>query len=277
MQNTSHLFHYQIQTVQFTELGPNWNTELFVPQRRLLPYGRLYFPVSGEGSVTFLEKTYTLERGKMLLIPPFASVKLKCSDHLEKYWAHFNIWNSGKEWDLFMFCGKCLEWQVPEEKFAFVTELFEKMIPFFSQEAFSNKLTLLDEEVNNSAITLLLAPFLKSILSDTRSLPMNRLLKLLDYLNSHIEEAPSLETLGKVAGVVPDYLSSLFRKQLGASPVEFRNSLRLDKIRLDLNHRTHNLSEIAEKWGFSSEQAFSKWFKRQTGISPRAFRQKEDY
>ena len=277
MQVPGHLFQYKIMVARFEHLGPEWDTERYSPQDWLIPCCRLYLPIAGEGSVTYLNRTYILKRGVMLLIPPFAVVKLKCDVFLDKYWAHFNIWNSKTERDLFMFSGRCLEWEVPEEKISFFTELFNVMLPFYKKNAPITKLTALDEELANNALSLLLAPFLKQLLSETNSLPMDRLLKLLNYLNTHIEEAPSLEKLGKIAGLSADYLSILFRKQLGASPVEFRNTLRMSGIRLDLNSNSMTLSEIAEKWGFSSEQAFSKWFKRQKGVSPRACRKRREF
>ena len=277
MQDSGHLFRYKIMTARFEHLGPEWNTDRFAPEDSLVPFCRLYFLIAGEGRVTYLGKTYILKRGTIPLVPPLAITRIKCHDFLDKYWVHFNIWNNQSERDLFMLSGKCLEWNVPEESFPYLTELFKVMLPFYRKESPIVKLTALDEELANNALSLLLAPFLKQILSESRALPMDRLLKLLDYLNTHIAEVPFLETLGKVAGIGPNYLSALFRKQLGASPVEFRNSLRMSKIRLDLINESMPLSEIAEKWGFPSEQAFSKYLKRQKGVSPRAYRKKGEF
>lgn len=277
MQGSQELFHYKIMTARFEQLGPEWDTERFHPEDCLIPFCRLYFPIAGEGRVTYLGKTYTLKRGTMLLVPPLAITRIKCDDFLNKYWVHFNVWNNQSERDLFMFAGRCLEWRVPEEKFSFITELFQIMLPFYRKTPPIEKLTALDEELANNALSLLLAPFLEMILAEESTPSMDRFMKLLDYMNSHIEEAPSLQSLSKVAGIGPNYLSSLFRKHLGASPVAFRNTLRMSRIRLDLINESMSFASIAEKWGFPSSQAFSKWLKRQKGLSPRSYRKRGEF
>ena len=67
------------------ELGLAWNTDQFVPVMRLLPFSRLYLPESGAGEVHCQDRIYKLERGRMLLIPAFANIKLSCNERLVRY------------------------------------------------------------------------------------------------------------------------------------------------------------------------------------------------
>ena len=47
------------------KLDRNWNTEYFRKATRILPYSRIYFPVSGYGTVEHKGRIYKLVPGRM--------------------------------------------------------------------------------------------------------------------------------------------------------------------------------------------------------------------
>ncbi len=82
-------------------------------------------------------------------------------------------------------------------------------------------------------------------------------------------------TLGSVAqavGINPAYLSSLFKKEMGLSFSDYVLMLRVEHAKHLLRTTSLPIIDIAGQMGFESQSYFSSVFKKQTGVSPRAFR-----
>lgn len=76
----------------------------------------------------------------------------------------------------------------------------------------------------------------------------------------------------QLLGVTPDRLNTAIRRATGRSPMEFINQrLAAEAMRL-LDQSPLQIGEIAETLGFSDPAYFSRFFKRETGRSPRAHR-----
>ena len=61
----------------------------------------------------------------------------------------------------------------------------------------------------------------------------------------------------------------LFREYVGESPVDYRNSLRLERARILLESGECNVSEAAEAVGFSNLSFFIRLYKRKYGHTPK--------
>lgn len=86
----------------------------------------------------------------------------------------------------------------------------------------------------------------------------------------------SPEGIGALAdrlGVSPSHLSREFSRELGLSPVDYLQKLRLEKALELLGSTNLSISEIATACGFSCGNYFDKVFKRYMKISPRKFRE----
>ncbi len=73
-------------------------------------------------------------------------------------------------------------------------------------------------------------------------------------------------------GISQNYLSGLFRRQLGLSPAEYRNKLRVEKSKELLYSTTIKVLPIALACGFTSLSAFYEIFKKLVGVTPREYR-----
>jgi len=106
---------------------------------------------------------------------------------------------------------------------------------------------------------------------------LNReLAKAISYIKGHYRESDI--SLAKVAGEVSvhkDYLSRLFKKELGIGFSDYVNSLRIKKAR-ELLKNTHMRSyEITQAVGFQDESYFSRVFKKVVGVSPNEYKRSE--
>ncbi len=95
------------------------------------------------------------------------------------------------------------------------------------------------------------------------------------YLDEHLTETVSLETVASAAGTSLYHLCRVFREQTGLTMHTYRMYQRLGHV-LDrlVNGRAANLTELALDHGFSSHSHLSRVFQKQMGMSPSALRGK---
>jgi AraC-like DNA-binding protein/mannose-6-phosphate isomerase-like protein (cupin superfamily) len=94
------------------------------------------------------------------------------------------------------------------------------------------------------------------------------------YIDEHYAEGFDVETLARVAYVTPSYLSRLFKKHLGTTPMCYRNAVRVEKAKHLLLIKSASVEEIADVLGFEDTKYFSRLFKSKTSLTPTQFRRK---
>jgi AraC family transcriptional regulator len=92
-----------------------------------------------------------------------------------------------------------------------------------------------------------------------------------DYLHDP-GEARSLSEVAAAVGVHPATLARGFRKVYGCSVGAYLRRLRVARAARQLADTDAPLAEIALSAGFSDQSHFSNVFRRETGLSPSAFR-----
>ena len=90
------------------------------------------------------------------------------------------------------------------------------------------------------------------------------------YMERNLHREMSLKELSKHSCLGSSRLSQLFRERMGTSPMQYMARLRANKAMELLLARQLTISEVACEMGFTSVNYFSRFFKRQTGISPLA-------
>lgn len=73
-------------------------------------------------------------------------------------------------------------------------------------------------------------------------------------------------------GISTDYFIRIFKRIYGITPYRWVLSGKLEAAKALLTMSDCNVSETAERVGFSDVYAFSKFFRKETGVSPTEFR-----
>lgn len=99
-----------------------------------------------------------------------------------------------------------------------------------------------------------------------------RIRRLLDYIEQHLGDDLSLETLAAEVELSPLYLVRAFRSTVGKSPHQYVIGRRVEHARRLLAGTDLPIAEVALAAGFSSQSHLSNWFRRLVGVSPAEYR-----
>lgn len=108
--------------------------------------------------------------------------------------------------------------------------------------------------------------------SDVLAVPDVKLATAVSFLLTNYMNFISIADAAHAAGISTVMLNRKFRQHLGKQPLRFLLELRLNRIRDLLDGTDLPLPKIAEETGYGSAMALSLAFKRETGMTPGAWR-----
>lgn len=101
---------------------------------------------------------------------------------------------------------------------------------------------------------------------------LNKLSSITAYMKDNYTKDLSLESLAKIFGYSPAYLSRMFRKYAKTNYKAHLDSIRLEFAYKDLVNSSAPIGEIAINNGFANSKAFAKVFKRKYGMLPSEYK-----
>jgi AraC-like DNA-binding protein len=96
--------------------------------------------------------------------------------------------------------------------------------------------------------------------------------RIISEIDEKLATDLSLAGLSSLIGVSIPHLCRAFRQTMGCSPHTFIIRRRLERAKDRLRHTTAPITEIALACGFSNPGHFSNSFRRETGMTPIAYR-----
>ena len=99
--------------------------------------------------------------------------------------------------------------------------------------------------------------------------------KAADYIREHLHENVHMSYLAELTGLTVAGLRRAFEQAYGLSPKRFQQSCRSQEAKWLLSSTDNDMQEIAERIGFTRLHSFSQWFKETEGLSPTAWRKKQ--
>ncbi len=105
-----------------------------------------------------------------------------------------------------------------------------------------------------------------------------KLAAAVQYLEEHFTENVNCRHLAALCFLSTAQFYSLFHTHFGLTPLEYRDRLLLRRAKSMLEGSDVTVAETASALGFRSAAYFSRFFKKQTGLSPSAYaKQNKDF
>ena len=101
-----------------------------------------------------------------------------------------------------------------------------------------------------------------------------RVLKVKDFINTHISDSLRLEQLADLVGMTPTAFSRFFKLRTGKNLSEYIIDIRLGLAARRLVDTADSVSEICWSCGFNNLSNFNRLFRSRKGCNPTEFREK---
>ena len=105
---------------------------------------------------------------------------------------------------------------------------------------------------------------------------IQRINKVVAYINNHLDETLDLKTLANEAALSDFHFHRIFKALKGEAIGGYITRLRLEATARLLRYTTLTIEEIAFNIGYETPASLSKAFKKQYGISPTEYRRNKD-
>ena len=92
------------------------------------------------------------------------------------------------------------------------------------------------------------------------------------YLQEHLAEEVSLSVLAEVFHLNPQYISQLFKSEIGVNFLPYLTNIRMEKAKKLLLSTSLSIAEVAEQSGYGDYRVFTKVFKKAEGVTPSQYR-----
>lgn len=115
---------------------------------------------------------------------------------------------------------------------------------------------------------LLIRGFLnRSLLQDRISLRVE-IDRAVEFMHANIDKKISIKDLSAVAHMSITHFTRVFKNEIGNTPMEYLNRIRLERAKRLLMAGDKSITEIAFECGFSNPSYLSACFRKSYGISP---------
>jgi len=110
-----------------------------------------------------------------------------------------------------------------------------------------------------------------------RALDDPRLGPVLRRIHETPEEAWTLRSLSRVAGMSRSVFAARFKEVVGDAPLAYLGKWRMHRAVQLMDDRQLSLAEIGRRVGYETESAFGKAFKRSVGMTPGRYRREREH
>jgi len=105
-------------------------------------------------------------------------------------------------------------------------------------------------------------------------LPFSQISAAVEFIRTHHRERISVTDLAHHSGLSPRQLNRKFNDAFGMSAQDFLTKTRIQTASDALLNTALSIAEIAQKFGFCDQSAFTQAFRKHTGITPLKFRKR---
>ncbi len=231
------------------------------------PCGRsdyLLFYIAKGKEHFYLDNEIVADEGSFIFFRPFEKQE---HIHMESktgefYYVHFN---APADFDLFGFKSSVVYNIKPSVK---VRDIFEEIISELQTKQPAYEVLCVSKLFN--IISLLIRKTEKESAAQGRY--FDKISFVIQKMNKEYEKNYTLDEYAKMCNMSKFHFLRIFKDITGASPLEYRNKIRLDHAKELLVDTNIPINEIGRSVGYSSDAYFCDAFKTKIGISPSQYR-----
>jgi AraC family transcriptional regulator len=106
----------------------------------------------------------------------------------------------------------------------------------------------------------------------SNGLSRDRLKRVRDYIETHLDDRLTLTDLAAVACLSPYHFSRSFKEAVGVGPQRYVRQRRLDRAKTLIRRTNQPLAQIAQQVGLCDQSHLTSIFRRETGETPGRYR-----
>ena len=106
----------------------------------------------------------------------------------------------------------------------------------------------------------------------SNGLSRERLKRVCDYIEAHLDDRLTLAALAAVACLSPYHFSRSFKQAVGAGPQRYVMHRRVERAKALMRRTDQPLALIAQEAGFADQSHLTSVFRREIGVTPGHFR-----
>lgn len=233
------------------------------------PFCEILFVLSGSGEIHIEEKTYSIQKGDIIVYNPF-------TEHCETTFnedgielAFFGI----TDFQLGKLPPDCL---IDENASPVLhTGESEPQFDFYFR-------TLADEVYENEQYSDIMARYLARMImirilrlaniTEAKLVPNAIFTRIHQYLSQNFAKIESMEQICEELNISKYYLSQVFRQYMGTPPMHYVTQKRISHAKKLLQETEMTATAIGEECGYKDHVLFFKAFKKVEGVTPLAYR-----
>ena len=104
-----------------------------------------------------------------------------------------------------------------------------------------------------------------------------KVIKAMDYIYDNIQSKIRISDIANKIDINPNYLCELFKKETGISVNNFVKKKKIQAAEKLLIYENFSVAELADIFGFASSSHFIETFKAETGLTPKAYKEKGQF
>lgn len=252
------------------------------PSHRFGPNRRSFFLLhivwQGTGTLEIDGKKYSLQKRDAFFIPPGAEAWYEADE--KDPWCY--MW--------FAFSGLMADKCAARAGFSLKNpvrriECLQEMRSFIDQMLEARELSFADELKRKGLLMMALSALIQDYsktsaagkIGEVHSEAVSVYVEhAMEYMMRHYSEPVKIGELADYIGINRSYLASSFRRIVGVSPQEYLVKLRMEKAKTLLQETSMSVNAVANAIGYSDQLAFSKAFRRYSGMSPRMYKEEKN-
>lgn len=278
----------QEQTKQLNPLLPGYDFDIFlvagmtpIEQSGVLdfridrPNGMkgyiINLTIQGEGEVFHGDESIHVKRGDLLLFPPKSIHDYGRSPQANNWYHRWVYFRPRAYWEDWLRWPETVR-QVGRIQLSDDQQIDEMDNLFLSIEEAHKEIRPMSEQLAMNLLERLLIRCYE-LGSIAQAQPLDhRILEACQIMSGSLSEDISIEQLAEQVFLSPSRLAHLFREQMGASVVRWREDQRIIRAKQLLQTTLLPVAVIAQQTGYDDQLYFSRVFRKRVGVSPSEYR-----